>query len=162
MKMRIRRKRRRPGLMLTSLLDMFTIILIFMIVSFEAEDYEFRLNPDLQLPESSARSLFKPAVNVAITRAGVLVLDELVAPFADGRAAPADYEAKQIPGVVDALSRVLSAQQALVDPTLDDEDEGPIVMLQADRDLAYETLYLVMRSARLAGFGKYRLTIMKK
>lgn len=157
MKLRIRRKRRRPALMLTSLLDMFTIILIFMIVSFEAEDYEFRLNPDLELPESSARSLFKPAVNVAITRTGVLVLDELVAPFTDGRAAPGEYESKSLPTLVTTLEKVLAAQRALLEG-----DEGPIVMLQADKDLDYETLYLVMRSAKLAGYAKYRLTIIKK
>lgn len=157
MKRRITRRRRRPTLMLTSLLDMFTIILIFLIVSFEAEDYDFRLNPDLQLPESTARSLFKPAVNVAVTRAGVVVLGEVIVPLTAGRARPSDYQAKQIPEVTDALTRVLAAQAARVD-----DDEGPIVMLQADRDLDYETLYLVMRSARLAGYGKYRLTVMKE
>ncbi|MEZ4472913.1 MAG: hypothetical protein R3F60_19425 [bacterium] len=82
---RLRRRRTRPTLMLTSLLDMFTIILIFLIVSFESEDYDFRLNPDLKLPESSARSPFKPAANVAVTRAGVLVEGFLVAPLAEGR-----------------------------------------------------------------------------
>ena len=34
----MRGKKKPPGLMLTSLLDMFTIILIFLIVSFEAEE----------------------------------------------------------------------------------------------------------------------------
>lgn len=157
MKLRIRRKKRRPTLMLTSLLDMFTIILIFMIVSFDAEDQDVRLNPDLQLPESSARSVFKPAVNVAVTTGGVLVNDEQVATFVDGKADPGDHAAQQIPSVVDALARVLSVRQ----PDADDED-GPIMMLQADKELAYETLYLVMRSARIAGFGKFRLIIMKK
>ena len=65
--MRRRVEKKPPGLMLTSLLDMFTIILIFLIVSFEAEDYDFKLNSDITLPESSARSVLKPAVDIAIT-----------------------------------------------------------------------------------------------
>ena len=34
--------------------------------------------------------------------------------------------------------------------------------LYADKSLDYKTLYLVMRSASVAGFDKYRLAIMKK
>ena len=57
-----------PALMLTSLLDMFTIILIFLIVSFEADQKEFKLNSDLTLPESQARLELKPSVNLASQR----------------------------------------------------------------------------------------------
>ena len=153
-----RKKKKKPGLMLTSLLDMFTIILIFLIVSFEAEDYEFKLNPDLTLPESSSQSVFKPAVNVALTPNGVLVQEEKVAPFINGQPRPEDVAAEQIPELVEALTKVLAFREA----TSEEPDEESIVILQADKGLEYKTLYLVMRSARLAGFDKYRLAVMKK
>ena len=157
--MRMRRKaKKKPGLMLTSLLDMFTIILIFLIVSFEAEDYEFKLNPELQLPESTSKSVFKPAVNVALTPNGVLVQEESVAPFNNGQPRESDVAAEQIPELVEALSKVLAFREA----TSEEPDEESIVILQADKGLPYKTLYLVMRSARLAGFDKYRLAVMKK
>jgi hypothetical protein len=35
------------------------------------------------------------------------------------------------------------------------------VVLQADRELNYRTLYLILRSAAQAGFFKYRLAIIK-
>ena len=142
-----------PALLLTPLLDMFTIILIFLIVSFEAEDYDFRLNPDLKLPESAARSVFKPAVNVAVTRSGVLVDKRPVATLVDGVAPAEDYAAEQMPPVVAALETLAAGLP---------EGEERIIMLQADKDLDYRTLYLVMRSARIAGFEKYRLAVMKK
>lgn len=159
MKLRLRRTKTRATLMLTSLLDMFTIILIFLIVSFEAEDYDFRIAPDLTLPESSAQSLFKPAVNVAVSRAGVRVQQELVYPFQNGEAAADDYADEQIPAVVEALEKVLAARQSL---GVGDETGEDIIVFQADRLLPYRTLYLVMRSARLAGFSKYRLAIIKE
>ena len=74
MKMKFAKQDKPPGLMLTSLLDMFTIILIFLIVSFEAEDYEFKLDPGLTLPESSANSVLKPAINLALSPSAALVL----------------------------------------------------------------------------------------
>ena len=63
-------KRKKATLMLTSLLDMFTIILVFLMVSFQAEDKDFVLHAGLELPQSSAKSPFKTGVNLAITAEG--------------------------------------------------------------------------------------------
>ena len=56
------RRNKAPGLMLTPLLDMFTIILIFLIVSFDAEDYDYY--DDLwanDWPEQEDEDLIRPA-----------------------------------------------------------------------------------------------------
>ena len=143
--------------MLTSLLDMFTIILIFLIVSFEAEDQEFRLDPDVTLPESSARSIFKPAVNVTINPTQLLVEEQPIATLDNGRFSDELYEVNNIEALVDALS----AEREQLDLGPSGTDEA-IVMVQADKDMDYETLYLVMRSSSVAGFARYRLAIMKQ
>jgi len=193
MKTRSGRAKKPPALMLTSLLDMFTIILIFLIVSFEAEDYEFKLNPDLRLPESSAQSVFKPALNMSITANEISVEEKSIYSLESGKARPEDYEAGQIDKVVKVLEEIYQrnlealkdaqeeegdelapggkdtasdSKDSGADPQADgdsaDEEAGTIIMLQADKHLDYKTLYLVMRSARIAGFAKYRLAIMKR
>lgn len=160
--MKISRPRKaRPALMLTSLLDMFTIILIFLIVSYDAEEMDFNLDTQLQLPESAASNAFKPAANVSISNKGVKVEGLSVTRFVDGRPDGAFVVAKQIPDVVEALQKVRLVFEAEAAERGEAVEEA-IVMLQADKDLEYSTLYLVMRSARLAGFGKYRLAVMKK
>lgn len=151
------RKKKPKGLMLTSLLDMFTIILIFLIVSFESEDQDFKLNPDLSLPESSARSIFKPAVNVVINPERVIVEDKVLLSLNKGRFEEEMYTDGQVQALVDELKLHFES----MDFTLPEEDQG-IVMIQADKELDYQSLYLVMRSASLAGFSRYRLAIMKK
>ena len=156
-----RRKKGRPALMLTSLLDMFTIILIFLIVSYDAEEMDFNLDSQLQLPESAATSVFKPAANVSISASGVKVEGHAVAKFTGGRPKAESLAAKQIPEVVEALQKVRLVFEAEASERGEDPQDA-IVMLQADKDLEYSTLYLVMRSARLAGFAKYRLAVMKK
>ncbi len=160
--MKVRRPRRSPpGLMLTSLLDMFTIILIFLIVSYDAEEMDFTLDNQLTLPESAAENSFKPAANVSITAAGVKVEGHRVAQFVDGRPAAESVTEKQLPNVVEALEKVRLVLEAEASERGEELDEK-IVILQADKDLEYSTLYLVMRSARLAGFAKYRLAVLKK
>lgn len=158
------RRRRRgskpPGLMLTSLLDMFTIILIFLIVSFEAEDNEFKLNPDLTLPESSAKAPLKPAVNVVVNAGGVLVDEKQVVRFSGGKSTDAQRQAGQIPELVEAL-KVIYERKYGEDRIEVGEDTEPMIVVQSDKQLDYGTLYLVLRSAANAGFFKYRLAIFK-
>lgn len=157
MKSRFHNKDKPRGLMLTSLLDMFTIILIFLIVSFEAEDQEFRLNPDLELPTSTAESAFQPAVDVVVNPYELLVEEKPIARLDNGRFDDELYEAGRIEPLVDELSQQLE--------TIDLERMGadePIIMVQADQELDYQTLYLVMRSSSEAGFARYRLAIMRQ
>ena len=169
MKSRFMKSKQPAGLMLTSLLDMFTIILIFLIVSFEAEDYDFQLNEDLTLPESTARSVFKPAVNMAITPNEVIVEKKKVLslqkPYRFSEEAYANGEIPELKKVLDPYYKAWEARQGegaeLVEGG-EEDDEQAIILIQADRQLDYKTLYLVLRTASLAGFHKYRLAIMKK
>ncbi len=170
--MSLGRRRRRvakpPGLMLTSLLDMFTIILIFLIVSFEAEDYNFRLNPKVTLPTSGAQSVFKPAVNLSITPDEIVIEQVSVVSLEGTRASPEHYAAGEIPEVVEALkvyyerAEVIRARLLAEKGVLEEDDDPAIIVVQAGKDLDYGTLYLVLRSASIAGFVRYRLAIMKK
>ncbi len=150
-----------PALMLTSLLDMFTIILIFLLVSFEAESYEFRLQPDVKLPESSTRTELQAAVNIAVSASRIAVAEEDVVQLRDGTAQPNDYDAGKIQALVDQL-KVEYEQRFGEDPKIPvEEGAEPIVVIQSDKSLDYRTLYLVLRSAAHAGFFKYRLAAMK-
>ncbi|MEM9068914.1 MAG: biopolymer transporter ExbD [Myxococcota bacterium] len=167
------KKKKTPTLMLTSLLDMFTIILIFLIVSFEAESFEFKLNPDLTLPESTARAQLRPAVNVAITGDDVVVGDDKVLTMtADGQIASDAVEGETVPALVDRLreeyeqrfgeataSELSQAAEGLDEETA--EATEPIVVVQADREIEYRTLFLILRSAATAGFFKYRLAVIR-
>ncbi len=152
---------RAPALMLTSLLDMFTIILIFLIVSFESESYDFRLDPDLTLPESDARSELRPAVNVSIHGNGIFLGEKQIAPF-DAEALEREYRTEgQIPALVEALKEEYAQRFDIAVPGEDAQDREPIIVLQADHELKYQNLYVILRSAAAAGFFKYRLAVIK-
>ena len=163
-----RRTKGKPKLMLTSLLDMFTIILLFLLVNFDSENTEFKKNDDAELPSSSARGVFKPAANVAVTLDGVVlypvdrksrqVKPTRIVDFQNGQPSAEAFEANEIPELVTALSGLLEARQRVSK----NPDEESIVMLQADKRLEYKTIHLVLRSARTTGFDKTRLVVMKK
>src|SRR5690554_4304689 len=148
-----------PGLMLTSLLDMFTIILIFLIVNFKAEDHNFELNDQIELPMSTSRSPFKSSIGVTVTRDSIMVGKEVVLQI-DPDGLPRSYfDDGKIPELVARLETDFAAvtKEQQCDPEVE-----VIVLVQADKDLDYNTLYLVLRSTSIAGFSKYRMATMKQ
>jgi biopolymer transport protein ExbD len=155
MSMRFRRRRKAMSLQLTSLLDMFTIILVFLLESFQAQDEDFVLHAGLDLPESSARNPFKQAVNIAVDPTAVYVEGKKVYGLTEGAADPEDLDRPRVDPISDAIAAAWEVRKASAG-----EDE-PVATVQADQDLPYETLDLVLRSAADAGCARFRLVIEK-
>jgi len=152
---RKRPRRKPPALILTPLLDMFTIILVFLMVSFQSEDKDFVLSSDLTLPTSSARSPFKTAVNVAISKEAVKIEGKPIYALTDGRAAAEDLAAGKVAAISAAVKEVWENRTK-------EGDEENVVVIQADKSLPYQTIHLVTRSAAFAGFYRYRLVVEKE
>jgi biopolymer transport protein ExbD len=62
-------------LQLTSLLDMFTILLVFLLKSFSSEGQIVTVSNELRLPESTSSKPVRPAPIISVTREW-LILDE--------------------------------------------------------------------------------------
>ncbi len=152
----IRKNKKELTLQVTSLLDMFTIILVFLMVSFQAEDKDFVLNADVKLPASSAKNPFKTAVNMAITRKGVFVEGKKIYDLdGNGKIKDADI-------VENKIDLVTSGVKSAWDHKKKEEGEEDVVVIQADKRIPYKTIHLVMRSAAHAGFFRFRLAIVKE
>jgi biopolymer transport protein ExbD len=141
---------------LTSLLDMFTIILVFLMVSFQAEDKDFVLHSGVKLPASNAKSPFKTGVNIAVTKDAVLVEGETVYKLERGGGVrEADFEKGQVASITAAIDKAWSLHKR-------EAGAEDIVVIQADRKLPYKTLHLIMRSAAFAGVFRFRLVVEKE
>lgn len=150
------KRKNKVTLQLTSLLDMFTIILVFLMVSFQAEDKDFVLHPGLELPASSAKNPFKTAVNIAISQDAVIVNGQTAYELEDGgRVKAGDLRKGKAEAIANAVAEAWEAQKK-------DLDEENVVVVQADRRLPYQTIHFVVRSAAYSGFFRYRLVIEKE
>lgn len=153
MKRSLRKKRAPMSLQLTSLLDMFTIILVFLLQSFQAEDENFTLHSGLELPVSDSRNPFTRAVNIAVSPDGVYVEGASVHALEAGEASEADLAAETVSAIAEAVKTAADAQSL--------EGEARVATIQADEEIPYDTIDLVMRSAALAGCYRFRLVIEK-
>ena len=72
-----------PKLMLTSMMDMFTIILIFLLFSFSENPETIKLDADLELPHSSAELGYQKAIKIVLSKKELRLNDELMAEVRD-------------------------------------------------------------------------------
>lgn len=160
----LRRKRRLAtpdiaGLNLTAMMDMFTIILVYLIKVYASSPENLTLNDDLRPPTSTAPDNITPAVRVMIARSGVLVDDKLVMQFKDGQIVSADPTSPYMP-LREALEKRVSTIRAI-------EERGGsafdgTLMVVADGDTPYEVIGKVLDQAGRSQFTSYRLVVRHK
>ena len=148
-------ERSKPAsLSLVSLMDIFTILVFFLLVN-SAEIQTLEPPKSLSLPESVAQDKPRETVIVMVTKDAVYVQDEPVVSVAD---------VDRADGVIIApLRRALKAQddRALLRASATDPSAREITIL-GDRDVPYRVLKKVMATCTEADFGKLSLAVMQK
>jgi biopolymer transport protein ExbD len=160
-----RRATKQATLNITSMMDMFTIILVFLLFSFKAQDEAFSLAKGIKLPSSTSQLDLQDALNIHMASDGLVVQEALVIPLNDGKLP----EGLQMEGAkivklfevikVEGEKRRLRKERG--GDKLSDEDKS-IVIFQADRRVRFEDIDKVMKTAAMAGFPNFRFAVMKK
>lgn len=148
------RMRRPPGLNLVSLMDIFTILVFFLLVN-SAEVQTLEPPKTLSLPESIALEKPRDTVVVMVTTDQVLVQGSAVVSVAAVDAAP---------GVIIApLRDALKAQtdRALMRAAAADVSAREITIL-GDRDVPYRVLKKVMATCTDADYGQLSLAVSQR
>jgi biopolymer transport protein TolR len=147
-------RKRAGGLNLISLMDIFTILVFFLLVN--SQDVEVLPNAkDLQLPESYAEERARETVVIMVTDDAILVQGKLVASIADVES----QDGMVIPGLEHEL-RLQTKRMLRKDTEAGIEDREVTVM--GDKELPYRLLKKVMASTTAADYGKISLAVMQK
>jgi biopolymer transport protein ExbD len=142
------------GLNLISLMDIFTILVFFLLVN--SQDVEVLPNAkDLQLPESYAEEKARENVVILVTNDVILVQGKVVASVAD----VVQQDSVVIAGLEHEL-RLQTERMLRKDTQAGIEDREVTVM--ADKGLPYSLLKKVMASTTAADYGKISLAVMQK
>jgi biopolymer transport protein ExbD len=148
------RHKKGSSLNLVSLMDIFTILVFFLLVN--SSDVEVLPNAkDVQLPESIAEQKARETVVVLVTEEELLVQGRVVGHVADIMAS----DEMIIPGLRQALvaqtDRVLRAQAR-------DDIENREVTIMGDKEIPYRLLKRVMATCTDADYGQLSLAVMQK
>ena len=143
-----------PGLNMVPLMDVFTILLFFLLVNSTSSDV---MEPpkSIKLPASFVESKPRETVAVMITEDEILVQGESVISTAEVQAA----EETEIKAIMLRLLEQKNRVIGISERTMSDSAE---VTVLADKTIPYEILKKVMSSCTYAGYEKISLAVTQK
>lgn len=171
------KKKRRPSgsddLNITSMMDMMTIILVFLLKSFSATEITVTPSDNLKLPNSVAQKDPSVAVNIVVAKNEILVdhksvvrIESYTDPSFPGQRLyqiPSDEkQGATVSKLYDALADQATKAEALASKTSrDDAQFKGKVLLQIDKDIPYVLLRDVMYNAGQAKFAEFEFIVIK-
>ena len=139
---------------LVSLMDIFTILVFFLLVN--SSDVETLPNTkDLQLPESIAEEKAKESVVILISEEDILVQGVAIARVADVLATTGN----DIPALREALK---SQNDRVLRRAAQDDIAGREVTIMGDKDIPYRLLKKVMATCTESDYGQISLAVLQK
>jgi biopolymer transport protein ExbD len=163
-KMKANNKQSTFILQLTAMVDMFTIIIVFLLKSFSTSAVNITPQKGLSLPTSSSYTSPVEGVKIVVSMEGIFVEDKKIVELSDGNLAIVETE-RQDQDFIKKLYKALDsyAQKSIEIEKLNKEFkfDGKIVM-QADHKLNYKLLKKVMYTSSLAGYADLKLATLSK
>ena len=142
------------ALNLVSLMDIFTILVFFLLVN--SSDVETLPNAkDLQLPESIAEQKAKETVVILIGETDIIVQGTPVVKVAKVLAT----KGNDIPELREAL---LSQNDRVLRREAQDDIAGREVTIMGDKDIPYRLLKKVMATCTQSDYGQISLAVLQK
>ena len=151
------------SLNITPMMDMMTIILVFLLKTFTSSALLVNQDQNMMLPSSISRLNAKQAIAVTVTKRVVLVDGEPVAPINSGKIDPAlkrdGDNGYYISPLVEILNRVARKEKKVAEMT-GQKFDGELTII-ADRNTPYRLLTEILYSCGQAEYANYRLLILK-
>lgn len=143
---------------ITSLMDIMTIILVFLLKSYSTEDIQITPSDDLTLPASSSKKPPKLAVNAVVSKTGIMV-DGVKVVDVMGSSVGEEYKrGTMISPLFDSLKEKADAAKAIADRSPANPFTGRI-LLQVDKDIPFALVREVMYTAGQAQFGEFKFVV---
>lgn len=161
-------------LSLTAMVDMFTVLVIFLLQNFSGEEQMLQLHKDIQLPKAKAIKELKPAFVVTITNNEILLDQNVVAateavkaqqdwmiqPLADS--VKAGIEKARVEFETKLQNRIRDAVQNAKGEDAEDPNSWNKFTVQADKSMDILTIKKVMFSIIEAGAGQINFAVIRE
>lgn len=150
-----RKERNKTGLdmNLVSLIDIFTILIFFLMSS--AAGVEILVpSKSVSLPQSSADKTPRETLVITVSGADILVEGRRVATIQEAMAAPGD--------LIAGLKQELDLQAKRVVLRAENQAQGKAVTIMGDKDIPYSLLRKVMVTASSAAFSEVSFAVTPK
>jgi biopolymer transport protein ExbD len=155
---RFKKKKENNNLNITSMMDMFTIILVFMLKNFAAEGNILTNADNLVLPYSISKDSPKEVtLSINATSDWVVIDNDPVIPTPEVRAS----EEVEIPRIRQQLEKKMEQEENMRRIGALFRIRGEVV-IQVDKNMEFDIIYKIMTSCGLARYNNIHLAVMSQ
>ena len=146
---------------ITAMMDLMTIILVFLIKSFSASSITVTASEDVRPPMSTARATPKDTIAITVTPKSIMVGDKKKVTLVDSAVAGADLQGKLILPLDAALKKEVEKLKYIAErnPTSPFNREVSII---GDKRVSYDLLSSVLYTAGQNELENFRFIILQK
>ena len=148
------KQRKQPALNLVSLMDIFTILVFFLLVS-SSDSQQLQNNKDIRLPTSLAQKAPKETLVIMVTSNNILVQGRNVASIGTVMASSEGL----IAGLKDELLFQASKRRLGLEKA---KTEGRAVTIMGDESLPYELLRKILTTCREANYTQIAFAALRE
>jgi biopolymer transport protein ExbD len=150
---------------ITAMMDMMTIILVFLLKSYQASTINVTMTADLTVPQSTSQLQPQDNIGLSISMKEVLVGERRVIEIRNGIVPPEVKEGGKadsfyIGAVYEALKKEVDKQKYIAQFNKNAPFTGRVNVV-ADKRIPYRTLMEVLYTAGQAELGEYKFMVMK-
>ena len=146
---------------ITAMMDMMTIILVFLLKSYAASAISITQSEEVKPPISSTRAVPKDTVAVTITPRDILVGDRVVVQLNNGQIPAALLDGRLVKPLDQAFRREVEKLKLIAsrNPAAPFSHELSVI---GDRRIPYDLLLTVLYTAGQAELENYRFVVLQK
>ena len=148
-----------PKLQITSMMDMFTIILIFLLFSFSSKPEVTGLDKNMKLPTSSSEMDHMENVKLILSTEHLKIGDKVIADVKDGAVLGLDDKNLKGSAVFHELKAYAEEKKAA---RKEGETEPDPLLFFCDKRLPFKTINNITKTAAMAGFPNFQFAVLKK
>lgn len=147
-----------PKLQMTSMMDMFTILLIFLLISFSNDVVRMKIDGNIQLPRSTAKMEYKNNVRLVVSENTLWLEDRVIARIQDGAVVGLDPDNLQ----GSALYKGLKACKQKAEQSGNQEADKNLVLFLCDKRLSFKTINGIIKTAGMAGYPNFQFGVLRQ
>lgn len=150
-------------LQITSMADIFTIILVFLLKSYSASVINFSVSADVKLPVAFTGAPPVETLRVEVANNAILVEGNMVTPLANFELTAAEKNPSDgvIPTLSQALKRERDRQLEIAKQNPDVKPDARVLIL-SDRKAPFKVVRTVLRTATEHGYTDYKLVVAEE
>jgi biopolymer transport protein ExbD len=140
------------------MMDMFTIILIFLLFSFSNKPETMTLDKDFKLPKSTAELDYEDNINLALSQTSLELGGEVIATVKNGRVVGLDPHNLK----TSRLYERLRSSRESADKLQGHGNPKQHILFLCDKRLPFRTINSVVKAAAMAGYPNFQFGVLKK